>query len=86
MATRNLKCIGGLNNGDVVAVEDGQLEVLRQKAIHAPFSRRSAASATATIAHTSYTRREVITPDGKVEYLAVWDQTDAQALRWILEP
>lgn len=77
-----LKCIGGPLTGKYIAVEN-----MKSMALKVPVLSESGFSiAEATVSFTvrEYTKREVITLGGRIEYLAPSDWSDFQALSHVL--
>lgn len=82
-----VRLIGGVKNGQVVKVDDGQVEQWEQASF--PLPRRGGVtigSMSAEIKRTRYTRREVATPEGAITFFADADMSDFSALNSVLGP
>jgi len=86
-----VRLIGGQHDGEVVKVDDDQVEIVKRRTFPGPATRAFNAtygigSDTAEVKSSRYTRREVRTPGGSVAYFAIEAFSDLEALQHALGP
>lgn len=86
-----VRLIGGLNDGEVEKIDDGQIEIVKRKNLPPPATRSfnrnfGLGAATVEVKATRYTRRVVKTSSEDVVYFAVEGFSDFDALNHVLGP
>lgn len=89
MSVSPVRLIGGISDGEVIKVDDDQIEIVRSKARPVPVisCRSHSIEAFNRVIDTSrYIRCFVRTPDGYLYYFALDTMSDLEALTHVLGP
>lgn len=86
-----VRLIGGLHDGEVVKIDDDQVEIVLRRQVpmvvtHPHRVAHGISSNIARVIYTHYTRRIVVTPGGSVTYFALESFSDFEALQHVLGP